>query len=75
VEWPEPNRLRLQFVASTAVATRAADLVVRETACCSVFTFTLTASGGRLSLDVAVPAGQIDVVRAIAARVRACGRQ
>lgn len=29
VQWPEPHRLRLEFVSSTAVATRAADLVVR----------------------------------------------
>jgi hypothetical protein len=48
-----------------AVAAQAAALAVRETSCCSFFTFTLTANGGRLSLEVAVPAAQRPVLTAL----------
>ena len=43
VERVEPARLRLELRASPQVAGRAAELVTAETACCSFFTFTLTA--------------------------------
>ena len=39
----EPTRLRLELRPSPQVAGRAAELVTAETACCSFFTFTLTA--------------------------------
>ena len=41
---------------------RGRDLVVRETECCSFFTFSVTASGGRIHLDVAVPESQTPVL-------------
>ena len=63
-----PTRVRLDLTAEPTIAAQAADLVVRETQCCSFFTFTLTASGGQLSLDVAVPAGYVDVLDALVAR-------
>jgi hypothetical protein len=63
-----PTSLRLRLRAEPAVAARAADLVVRETQCCSFFTFTLTATGGQLSLEVAVAAEHADVLEALAAR-------
>jgi hypothetical protein len=52
----ESGRVRLELTLDAAVAARAAHLMVRETECCSFFTFTLAASGGRLALDVAVSA-------------------
>ena len=68
VDRPEPNRLGLVLEPAPEVAARAADLVVRETACCSFFTFTLTATGGGLRLEVAAPPGHVEVVDALAAR-------
>lgn len=61
-------RVRLELRPEPAVAGQAADLMARETGCCSFFTFTLTATGGQLALDVAVPTGQVDVLDALAAR-------
>lgn len=69
VERVEPARLRLELRASPQVAGRAAELVTAETACCSFFTFTLTASDRRLVLDIAVPATHVDVLDALAVTV------
>jgi hypothetical protein len=71
VERLDPARLRLDLEPDASVAARAADLVVRETGCCSFFTFTLTATGGTVQLDVAVPAAQVDVLDALADRAAA----
>ncbi|MPZ24999.1 MAG: hypothetical protein GEV12_00725 [Micromonosporaceae bacterium] len=71
VERVDQLRLRLELVPEPAVAARAADLLVRETECCSFFTFTLTATGGRVSVEVAVPAGHVDVLDALADRAGA----
>jgi hypothetical protein len=68
---PGPGRLRLGLEATPRVAGRTAELVAREAGCCSFFTFTLTATGGRLWLDVEVPAGQSPVLDALAARAAA----
>jgi len=51
------------------VAARAADLSVRETQCCSFFTFGLIASGGGLELTVTVPPEQTAVLDALLDRV------
>jgi hypothetical protein len=48
-----------------AVAARAGDLAVRETQCCSFFTFGLMASGGGLELTVTVPPAQTAVLDAL----------
>ncbi|MDG4792572.1 hypothetical protein [Micromonospora sp. WMMD1082] len=61
-------RVRLELRPEPGAAGRAADLMVRETRCCSFFTFTLTATGGQLALEVAVPAEHVDVLDALAAR-------
>jgi hypothetical protein len=53
------------------VAARAADLAVRETACCSFFEFTLTAAGGQLTMQIRTPPAQLDVLDALIARARA----
>jgi hypothetical protein len=70
----EPARLRLDLEPDASVAARAADLVVRETGCCSFFTFTLTATGGEVRLDVTVPPEQVDVLGALAIRAAAGSR-
>ncbi|WP_326555375.1 hypothetical protein [Micromonospora sp. NBC_01813] len=62
------TRVRLDLRPEPTLAARAADLMMRESDCCSFFTFTLTATGGQLALDVAVPAGHVDVLDALAAR-------
>ncbi|MFJ8581105.1 hypothetical protein [Micromonospora sp. NPDC093277] len=67
-------RVRLELRAEPAVAGRAADLMVRENRCCSFFTFSLITNGGRLALEVAVPAGHVDVLDALVARAVSGGR-
>jgi hypothetical protein len=59
-------RLRLGLTPEPEAAARAAGLAVRETACCSFFAFTLTASGGEVALEIAVPAAHVDVLDALA---------
>ncbi|MEV0156957.1 hypothetical protein AB0H57_24955 [Micromonospora sp. NPDC050686] len=68
VQRADPLRARLELPAEPEVAARAADLMTRETGCCSFFSFTLVATGGQLALDVAVPAGYVAVLDALAAR-------
>ncbi|SFR04568.1 hypothetical protein SAMN04488564_102558 [Lentzea waywayandensis] len=65
---PERTRLVLTLEPRPEVAARAADLAVRETGCCSFFTFELTATGGGLSLAISVPDARADVLDALAAR-------
>ncbi len=62
----EPGRVSLDLDPDPANAARAAELVTRETACCSFFTFALVATGGALRLDVTVPLAQYDVLAALA---------
>ena len=57
---------RFELTPDPAVAARTADLFTRETQCCSFFTFTLTATGGSLTLDVQVPSSQVSVLAALA---------
>jgi hypothetical protein len=62
-----PTRLRL--VLDAAAEPTARDLAARETECCSFFVFTFNrGEDGSLTLDVTVPAAQIDVLDALAAR-------
>ncbi len=65
-ERPEPTRLHLDLRPGPEVAARAAALAAAETECCSFFTFTLTAGGGALSLDITVPAAHTAVLDALA---------
>ncbi|MFL6074490.1 MAG: hypothetical protein ACJ73S_13940 [Mycobacteriales bacterium] len=65
-----PTRLRLALDGGGAAAL-AADLAVRETACCAFFTFTLTVTGAGTDLEVTVPAGHVAVLDALAARAGA----
>jgi hypothetical protein len=69
----DARRLRLDLAPKAAVAARMADLAVRETGCCSFFTFTLTATGGQVWLEVSVPDGQVEVLDALAAAAAGVG--
>lgn len=61
-------RLVLDLNPQPEAAVKAADLVVRETGCCSVFTFGLNATGGSLRLEITVPETQVEVLNALMAR-------
>jgi hypothetical protein len=68
VERTEPGRVRLDLVATPEIAATAASLLVRETACCSFFTFELLATAGQLTLDVCVPEQYRSVLEAVSQR-------
>jgi hypothetical protein len=63
-----PTRLRLVLAGGAAVVARARDLAERERECCSFFTFSVTAHGHGATLEVGVPAAQVDVLDALAVR-------
>ncbi|MGP4028734.1 hypothetical protein [Actinomadura sp. 3N407] len=63
-----PGRVELVLRSEPDVAARAAGLAVRETGCCSFFTFALTAAGGALTLEVSVAGPHVEVLDALAAR-------
>ncbi|MFI6517872.1 hypothetical protein ACIBF1_20110 [Spirillospora sp. NPDC050679] len=65
-----PGRVRLRLRAEPQVAGRAAELVARETGCCSFFAFTLTATGGDLALEVSAADRHAEVVTVLAERAR-----
>ncbi|GIG92417.1 hypothetical protein [Plantactinospora endophytica] len=71
----EPARLRLELTPTPQVAARVADLMVREAGCCSFFAFHLGLVDGRLCWEITVPAGQLRVLDALAARVPADGHR
>jgi hypothetical protein len=71
VERPEPTRLRLHLQPGPQVAARAAGLAAAETACCSFFTFVLTAAAGSLILDITVPVTQLPILDALTERAAA----
>jgi hypothetical protein len=70
-ERPAPTHLRLELRRDPAAARRAAELAVAETACCSFFTFTLTAAADRLFLEIAVPDAHLPALAALAGRATA----
>ncbi len=63
--WTDGGGLVLAVLPETAG--QAADLAVKETACCSFFTFELTITGGTADLLVKAP-GHADVLTALADR-------
>jgi hypothetical protein len=67
IERPAADHLRLTLEPTPTVAAQVAELAVREAACCLFFTFTLTADGDGLRLDVAVPDRHSAVLDALAA--------
>jgi hypothetical protein len=64
---PTTLRWRLAPTAETTVR----DLTARETACCSFFSFAVTADGEVVGVDVKVPAAHVDVLDALATRAAA----
>ncbi|PSL53757.1 hypothetical protein B0I31_108204 [Saccharothrix carnea] len=68
VERPDPTHLRIALDPTPEVAARAAALAVRETRCCSFFTFAVVASAGQVRLDVTVTDAQVDVLDALQRR-------
>jgi hypothetical protein len=64
----ERLRATIELRPDSRLAARAADLSVRETQCCSFFTFAVTASGGAVGLDIAVSAEHAEVLDALARR-------
>jgi|GEM_PF-922439 len=60
-----------ELPAEPAVAATAADLTARESQCCTFWLFTLTMAGGRVTLDVRVPAGKHAVLDALVDRAQA----
>lgn len=70
-ERPAPTRLRLELLRDPAAVRRAAELAFAETACCSFFTFTLTAAANRLLLEIAVPDAHLPALAALADRATA----
>ena len=73
VDQTSPEAVRFELRADPDVAARAADLAVGETGCCSFFTFSLTATGGRVHLDVAVPESQTPVLNSLVGWVERVG--
>lgn len=71
VDRVDPVRMRLGLEPDPAVAAKTADLVVRESACCSFFTFALIATEGELALEVTVPPAYADVLDAMGERAAA----
>lgn len=68
---PAPTRLRVFLAGGGEIAAIARDLISRETACCSFFSFTLRASAEESELEVRVPAAQAEVLDAVQERVEA----
>ena len=62
---------RLRWLLDPAAEARARDLTVRETQCCSFFTFTFAPVDGAVQLDVEVPAAHVEVLDALARRATA----
>jgi hypothetical protein len=63
-----PRRVRLELRADPDAAARAARLAVQETGCCSLFTFELAITDGRVSLIVSTSAEHESVLAAFGAR-------
>ncbi|MGK5440237.1 hypothetical protein ACSNN7_00150 [Micromonospora sp. URMC 105] len=71
-----PQHLRLRLDGAARVEEAARDLTDRESSCCSFFAFHLSRPDpGSLTLDVRVPAAQVDVLDALAARAAAARDQ
>lgn len=63
-----PNRIRLEMRPDPATASRAADLAVKETGCCSFFSFQLAIADGQVSLTVETAPAHQAVLEAFRAR-------
>ncbi|GAA1506624.1 hypothetical protein [Nocardioides humi] len=66
-----PTRTRLDLRPSPEAAERAAGLAVRETGCCSFFSFGLAIADGTVAVEVATSEGHADVLAALTERAEA----
>ena len=64
-----PTTLRWRLAPTVAATVR--DLTARETACCSFFSFSVTADDEVVGVDVTVPTAHVGVLDALAARAAA----
>jgi hypothetical protein len=71
IERVSVTQLRLHLEPNPRLAAWAAELAAAETACCSFFTFILTAAGSDLMLEVTVPGPHVGVLDALAPRISA----
>lgn len=70
---PEALRLSLTLADGSGGVDQVRDLVRRESACCSFFTFTLSPDESVIVLDIAVAAEHEPVLDALALRAAAAG--
>jgi hypothetical protein len=68
------HRVRLELRAAPLTAARAADLAVRESSCCSFFSFGLAIADGQVSLTVSTDPGHAPVLSALTARAESRSR-
>lgn len=72
VEVLDPTHARMRLTGPAGLEARVRDLTVRETECCSFFTFTITpdtaVDGEAMILDIEVPATYADVLASLAER-------
>ncbi|MEW2139067.1 hypothetical protein AB0892_21155 [Streptomyces sp. NPDC005409] len=73
VSWTGPQALRLVLAGGPAVEEQVRDLVGRESACCSFFTFTISPGEAANVLDVRVEGDHQVVLEALAVRAGAAG--
>ncbi|GIE91464.1 hypothetical protein [Actinoplanes regularis] len=66
-----PSATVLRWDVDPAAETTARDLTVRESSCCSFFSFAFLPAGEVLRLDVEVPAAHVAVLDALAERAAA----
>lgn len=71
IERSGPDLLRLHLVGDETTRRDVEDLIARESACCSFFTFELTSQQDGARLDVRVPGSQTAVLDAIQGRAAA----
>ncbi len=71
VDRPDPHHAVFDLHPDPKNAGRAADLAIRESQCCSLFRFSLFASGGRLVLDVSVQTAQVEILDALVGQAHA----
>lgn len=66
-----PTALRIHLPGGEATAAGAEELAARESACCSFFAFTVSATDDRTELEVRVPASRAAVLDAVQQRADA----
>ena len=71
IEHVSAERLRLELRPDPEAAARAAGLAVRETGCCSFFTFELAITDGQIAMEVSTGPAHAEVLAALRERASA----